>query len=240
MKRHLILPAVGIASIAGLMVAASAQGLPVSEVSVTASPTPSPSPIVTEAPSPEVEDDGVVTADIHFEINYAVDAPDAPLTSGVTGVVVGDDVELEPVDVYYDEGEFDYCTLPAVDIAADLSSVTVTGADNECGVQVAYLYIVLDGAELGAVTLGNDTLFQLPEFDAQLGAGAGKGGLGSSVRLAVLDDPPTLQDFGVAGAEFEAYWEGPGRGVMTGYTGFAFAVESDGAEPVDGEPTFTG
>jgi hypothetical protein len=238
MKRHLALPAVGLAGIAGLMFAASAQGLPLP--TITLSPSPSPSPTITESPSPEPETDGEVTADIYFEINYAIDAPDAPLTSEVAGVVVGDGVELEPENVYYDEGEFDYCTLPAVDIAADLSSVTVTGADDECGVQVAYLNITLHGAEFGTVTLGDDDLFQLPEFTAQLGPGAGKGGLGSTLRLGVFDDPPTLQDFGVSGSEFEAYWEGVGRGVMTGATTFGFAVDAGGADPVDGEPTFTG
>jgi hypothetical protein len=248
MKRHLIVPALGLGAIAGLIIAASAQGAPLPTAtgtntgSPTASPSPSVSPSESPSPDPEPTGDGEVTADIHFEINYEVDAPEAPLASDITGVPVTDGVELETQDVFVPDSEGIFCTLPSVDIAADLSSVTVTGADDRCGVQVAYLKVTLHGADFGTVTLGADTLFQPIVGDGAFASGgAGNGALGQSVRFApVQETPPRLEAFGVSGNVFEAYWVSDGHGVMTGATQFAFALDADGAEPVAGEPTFTG
>jgi len=244
MKKYIIVPAIAVSGIAGLIIAASAQGVPLPTATGTGSPTPSPSPTLSVSPSPEPEpESGEVTADIYFEFNYAVDAPDAPLYSEIIGVPVSGEVELPAQDRYWGEGEGDYCTAPSVDIAADLSSVTVTGADDECSVQVAYLEITLHGAEFGTVTLGADGLFNPYDFPippAKL-KGGGKGGLAYAVPFEAPDEElPTLQGYGASGSEFEAYWEGTGQGVMSGVTEFAFAVDADGAEPVPGEPTFTG
>ena len=254
MKRIFAANIIGIGAVLALGVAASAnaaqapQGL--ADVAPTASltsspsvsPSASPSPTVTETPTDEPTDEStVVTADIYFEINYAVDAPDAPLYSEVSGVEINDEVELPATNRYFDEGEDDFCTLPAVDIAADLSSVTVTGADERCGVQIAYLGITLHGANFGEVTLGADGLFgPAGEQELQLeGSGGGLGGLSNAVHFAVVD-VPTVQEFGASGPDFEANWLGTGHGLMTGVTGFDFAVAADGAEPVAGEPNFTG
>ena len=184
-----------------------------------------------------------VTADIRFDINYAVDAPDAPLYSERIGVEVNDSVELPSADEYYEDAEGAFCSLPSIDIAADLSSVTVTGYDDQCGVQVANLEITLHGGQFGAVTLGSDqlfSLFEVPEVGLQgSGGGGGGGGLPGALRFALVEIP-TVQTFATSGAGFNANWTGTGRGVMTGVSVFNFAVGADGAQPVPADPNFTG
>jgi hypothetical protein len=194
----------------------------------------------------KLADPDAVTADVYFQFNYAVDAPsDDALGDSVTGAVVNDEVELPSSNQYYGEGEEDFCVSPQVDIAADLSTVTVTGFEEfqGCGAQIASLVIDLHGATFASeATIESDGLFSLlQEQQEGIAGGGGRGGFSQSVHMALVE-VPTVQTGGVVadGASFEAYWEGTGVGLLAGATQFSFADEADGAEPVPGDPTFTG
>ena len=163
------------------------------------------------------------------------------------GVEVNDEVEMPSSNAYWGEGEGDFCVVPQVDIAADLSTVTVTGfeEDSNCATQIASLVIDLHGGAFGSeATIEYDNLFSLeqsPQPQIEGLAGGGHGGFSQGLHMALVE-VPTVQTGGVvaAGASFEASWEGSGVGLMSGETQFSFADEADGAEPVPGDPTFTG
>jgi hypothetical protein len=242
MKRHLILPTVGLAGIAGLMFAASAQGLPLP--AITLSPSPSPSPSISESPSPEPEEESDVTADIRVELDLP-SFSSGPMVFEVIGVPVDDSIELfeeSPIS-----NPSDWCGDATVDIAADLSGVVITGGEGYCNFEEAYVFIELHGAEWGDVELVSDTLFLDDDSDdAQIRSsafsgsfgGAGKGAFSAGLHLAPTGGTPTLQFAGVDGSIFEAYWFGESSLDMAGVASFAFAAP--GAVPVEGEPTFTG
>jgi len=192
----------------------------------------------------EVADDHV-TADIRVELDLPSGGTHAPMVFSVTGAPVDDSIELEneaPVS-----NPSDWCGDATVDIAADLSSVTVTGGDGYCYFEEALVHITLHGASFGALTLGEDTLFE-PFDESQdgsllrgtlRGGGGGVGNLSSGLRMALLPNP-TLQYAEINGPEFEAYWLGTSGADMSGGATFNFAVAAGGADPVAGDPSFTG
>jgi hypothetical protein len=259
MKRIFAANIVGIGAVLALGVAASAnaaqapQGIvhavstTTSSPSVSPSTSPSPTVTVTESPSPSptptvpTDEPTGVTADIHVELDFP--DSDGPMVFEINGAPVNDGVELENQDPISNPS--DYCGDIAVDIASDLSGVLVTGGDNPCNFQEAYVGIVLHGAEWGPLSSFEDGLFVPNDeqegpaaFFGESFGGAGKGSLSAALHTAITE-VPSLQGTNIDGSLFEAYWSGTDDADMDGATLFVFD-QAPGAEPVPGDPTFTG
>lgn len=206
--------------------------------------------------------DEPVLASILVELDLPSDSS-GPLVFFVEDVPVTDGVELhagegDPEAV---DNPSSWCGGAYVDIAADLSTVTLGGGDDYCNFEEAYFEIELNGAEWEPVVLESDNIFEELESEEEpeetsspspspepsptvtITAEAAfiTGGHMSITpsRLFFAAPPaPQLDAFGVDGSLFAAYWLGEENSNMAGTAVFSFGAP--GAEPVEGEADFAG
>ena len=156
-----------------------------------------------------------------------------------TGVPVTDEIELDnPIPT---DNPSSWGGTVTVDIAADLSSVIITGGESPNWFEEVYVKITVHEAIWGQVTVIEDTLFaddqQGAIAEGAIAGGAGANSLSSALRFDVIP-LPTLQYAEVDNQVFEAYWLGLDSYRMDGVAVFGFTAP--GAIPVEAEPTFTG
>ena len=202
----------------------------------TSSPsiTPSPSPSITPSPS---SDPNTITADIYVALGFPDD--DGPMAFQVSGVVVGDGVELTGAD--QTTNPEDYCGDATVDVSLNPTTITVTGGEEYCDFQEAYVEVTLHGVEFGSVTLNSDNLFE-PFGDRSPALGLSGGSYKARGVHAVIQEgsAPTLQSYGVSGSTFSAYWYGENSGDMSGASVFTWVPLARAGSGVAAAASFAG
>lgn len=182
--------------------------------------------------------DTAITADIRVELDLPSEQGPMPAVFEVLDVPVNDSVEM-PSGLTPISNPAPWSGDLAVDIAADLSSMTLDASSNPNFFEEVYVRVTLHGATWGEFDGVDNALFSAAlGAKAELnGSGAGNGALGSMIKL---DYPlfPDLQTTSISGSEFTSYWRGADSAYMNGTATFYFAAP--GATPVEAEPDFTG
>jgi len=157
----------------------------------------------------------------------------------VSGVVVGDGVELTGAD--QTTNPEDYCGDATVDVSLNPTTITVTGGEDYCNFQEAYVEVTLHGVEFGSVTLNSDNLFE--SFgDRSPALGLSGGSYKARGVHAVIQEgsAPTLQSYGVSGSTFSAYWSGENSSDMSGASVFSWVPVALAAPAAAAAASFTG
>lgn len=158
------------------------------------------------------------------------------MTFDAYGVVVGAGPEL--IDQPPTSNLSEYCGDVTVDVSLSPATITITGGENYCNFQEAYVEITLHGAEFSSTTLISDGLFEADFGDKGLGAGGSYKSRG--LHFALTDPYPVLDSYGVSGNLFAAYWSGGSSSNMSGVSTFAWVPAANAAVGAGGLPAFTG
>lgn len=214
----------------------------------TGSPDPSDPPTEASPVAPTPTATSPATPPAHFAtITLTLSLDPEPGADGdpivesfsVTNAPVGDGLEL--LGTRSAEQSALGCTAAVVDIAANLSSVSVGAEGPVCMLTGMKVVITIDGVTFAAVTAGNDTLFAL--LDAEEARGAGGPGHPAMLRLvpAALNAPyPVLTSATASGSTLTLTWHGSEPARMMGGASFALTLGAAGAKPASGFPVFTG
>jgi hypothetical protein len=195
----------------------------------------------------------------------SIDLPDfssGPMEFEALDVLVGDGPELTGDDLIANPSE--WCGDIEVDIDLDAMTITVTGGDDFCNFQEAYVAVqlyggtVLDNVEVDVV---EDTLFEGYSLLEWYGVEGGVfDAYWSTCGFVIEEEPQPSPSPSPSGtvtpfSEQEAWCEGEAPSFnMNGLTSFVFSLveeepttdvddeveEAPVAEPVVAEPTFTG
>jgi len=216
--------------------------LETSSAPATETATASPPATATASPTETAAAPDAITADIRVELGFPGDA--GPMVFEVNGVVVDEGIELIGTDATSNpEG---YCGDATVDISLNPTTITVTGGEDYCNFEQAYVVITMHGLEFASATVLSDNLFE--PWDDQFSPGddlalslSGGSYKARGVHFAIDEGGvPTLQSYGVSGSTFTAFWSGDWDGNMSGASVFSFVPLALAADGAAADPTFTG
>ena len=232
----LTIAGVATVGVIGMAASAAATSLP-SITSSSSGFTSSTSTSSTFSSPPETTtppaDPSAITADIYVELTLA---EYSPVTFEKLGVVIDGGIELTGAN--WTSSNDEICADVTVDVSLDPTTITVTGGEDQCDFDTAFVRVTLNGVEFSSVTLNSNDLFGVP-IDKALGVSGGNY-MGRSAHFAATDPSPVLDSYGVSGATFTAFWSGGNSGPMNGVSVFRWVPVAKAGAGAAADADFTG